>query len=81
MGDVIHTATVHFPGHLVSNVLPVVTINHQGDLGPQLLYLLNVAGSLSGVRANPDCRKIKAYVIWRPSSLRKKYETMDTKLL
>lgn len=36
MGDVIHTATVHFPGHLVSNVLPVVTINHQDDLGPQL---------------------------------------------
>ena len=36
-------------------------------------------GSLSGVRANPDYRKIETYEIWR-FSLRKKYETMDAKL-
>lgn len=36
LGDVIPNSYCTFPGHLVSSVLPVVTINHQDDLGSQL---------------------------------------------
>ena len=38
LDDAIGPATVQSPGYLVSDVLPVVTINHQDDLGLQLYF-------------------------------------------